>query len=153
MVDLATLVADYGKLLEALAANDNAAIVTAGKSVEADGTKIGAYDFTKIGTSPLTTSLASMLSIRRWRRRPRPRGAPRFGEREPDVLGGEQQYQRDQHSKRVDVQHREPAGGQDGEDDNGLDPIGDEEPDHLACGRPEEFHANTGRRRTSITAS
>lgn len=50
MVDLVTLVADYGKLLDALAANDNAAIVTAGKSVEADGTKIGAYDFTKIGT-------------------------------------------------------------------------------------------------------
>jgi hypothetical protein len=50
MVDLETLVADFGKLLDALAANDNAAIVSAGKSVEADGTKIGAYDFTKIGS-------------------------------------------------------------------------------------------------------
>jgi hypothetical protein len=49
MVDLQTLVADFGKLIDALIANDSAAIVVAGKSVEADGTKIGAYDFTKIG--------------------------------------------------------------------------------------------------------
>ena len=50
MVDFQTLVADFGTLIDAIAANNNAAIVTAGKTVEVDGTKIGAYDFTKIGT-------------------------------------------------------------------------------------------------------
>ncbi len=49
MVDFETLVADFGTLLDALAANDSPAIVTAGRAVEADGTKIGSYDFTKMG--------------------------------------------------------------------------------------------------------
>ena len=50
MLDFETLVVDFGKLLDAVAANDNATIVSAGRAVEADGTKIGSYDFTKIGT-------------------------------------------------------------------------------------------------------
>lgn len=50
MLDFVTLVVDFGKLLDAVAANDNAKIVTAGRAVEADGTKIGSYDFAKIGT-------------------------------------------------------------------------------------------------------
>src|ERR1700682_2298708 len=105
--------------------------------------------------STLTTNHVSTPSTLRWQRRRRPRGAPPFGERKPDMLRGEQQHQRDQHCKRSDVQDcdREPAGGQDGEDDHGLDPVGDEEPDHLARRRPEEFHASTGRRRTSETAT
>lgn len=49
MVDFETLVADFGTLLDALAANDSPAIVTAGRAVSADGTKIGSYDFTKMG--------------------------------------------------------------------------------------------------------
>ncbi len=49
MVDFETLVADFGTLLDAVAANDSPAIVTAGRAVEADGTKIGSYDFTKMG--------------------------------------------------------------------------------------------------------
>lgn len=49
MVDFETLVADFGTLLDAVAANDSPAIVTAGRTVEADGTKIGSYDFTKMG--------------------------------------------------------------------------------------------------------
>jgi hypothetical protein len=50
MLDFVTLVVDFGKLLDAVAGNDNATIVSAGRAVEADGTKIGSYDFTKIGT-------------------------------------------------------------------------------------------------------
>lgn len=49
MVDFETLVADFGTLLDAVAANDSPAIVTAGRAVEADGMKIGSYDFTKMG--------------------------------------------------------------------------------------------------------
>jgi hypothetical protein len=50
MLDFVTLVVDFGKLLDAVAGNDNATIVSAGRAVEADGTKIGSYDFTKIGS-------------------------------------------------------------------------------------------------------
>jgi hypothetical protein len=49
MVDFETLVADFGTLLDAVAANDSPAIVTAGRAVEGDGTKIGSYDFTQMG--------------------------------------------------------------------------------------------------------
>ncbi|HEY8863394.1 MAG TPA: hypothetical protein VIO37_04405 [Candidatus Dormibacteraeota bacterium] len=48
MFDFQTLAADYGTLLDALAANDKQAIVRAGKSVEGDGTKLSAYDLTKV---------------------------------------------------------------------------------------------------------
>lgn len=51
LVDLQTLVADFTTLIDALVANDNPAVASAGRRVEADGTKIGAYDFTKIGTA------------------------------------------------------------------------------------------------------
>jgi hypothetical protein len=50
MVDFQALVADFGGLLDAIGTNNSAAIVSAGKKVEEDGNKIGAYDFTKIGT-------------------------------------------------------------------------------------------------------
>jgi hypothetical protein len=50
-VDLRALVADFTTLIDALVADDNAAVASAGRRVEADGTKIGAYDFTKIGTA------------------------------------------------------------------------------------------------------
>jgi hypothetical protein len=50
MLDFVTLVADFGTLLDAVAGNDNPTIVTAGRAVEADGTKIGSYDFTKMTT-------------------------------------------------------------------------------------------------------
>jgi soluble cytochrome b562 len=50
MLDFVTLVADFGTLLDAVAANDNPTIVTAGRAVEADGTKVGSYDFTKMAT-------------------------------------------------------------------------------------------------------
>jgi hypothetical protein len=48
MVDLQKLAADLGTLLDARIAGDTSGIVRAGKSVEADGTKISAYDFVKI---------------------------------------------------------------------------------------------------------
>jgi hypothetical protein len=51
LVDLQTLVVDFGTLIDALVSNDSAKVVGAGRSVEADGTKIGAYDFTKIGAA------------------------------------------------------------------------------------------------------
>jgi hypothetical protein len=50
MVDFGRLVTDFGKLLDAAAAGDTAAITSAETSVEADANKIGKYDFTKIGT-------------------------------------------------------------------------------------------------------
>src|ERR1700674_5514571 len=50
MVDFGTLVTDFGKLLEAAAAGDSAAITSAETNVEADANKIGKYDFTKIET-------------------------------------------------------------------------------------------------------
>jgi hypothetical protein len=50
IVDFESLVTDFGKLLDAAAASDNAAITSAETSVEADANKIGKYDFTKIGT-------------------------------------------------------------------------------------------------------
>lgn len=48
MVDLGTLVADFGKLLTAAATNDNAAITSAGNSVQADANKLGTYSIDKI---------------------------------------------------------------------------------------------------------
>jgi hypothetical protein len=50
MLDFVGLVAHFATLLDAVAANDNPTIVSAGRAVEADGTKIGSYDFTKIST-------------------------------------------------------------------------------------------------------
>ncbi|GAC1686833.1 MAG: hypothetical protein PVS2B1_07340 [Candidatus Dormibacteraceae bacterium] len=49
MVDFQGLVVDFGGLLDAIGTNDSAAIMNAGKKVEDDGTRIGTYDFTKIG--------------------------------------------------------------------------------------------------------
>jgi hypothetical protein len=48
MVDLGTLVTDFGKLLTAAATNDNAAITSAGNSVQADANKLGTYSIDKI---------------------------------------------------------------------------------------------------------
>jgi hypothetical protein len=44
MVDLGTLVTDFGKLLAAAAANDYTAITNAGNSVQADANKLGTYN-------------------------------------------------------------------------------------------------------------
>jgi len=48
MVDFEALVADFGKLLDAVAAGDDNAIVTAENQLQADATKVAGYDFTKI---------------------------------------------------------------------------------------------------------
>jgi hypothetical protein len=48
MVDVATLVTDFGKLLTAAAANDDTAITNAENSVQADANKLGAYNVDKI---------------------------------------------------------------------------------------------------------
>ena len=48
MVDLGTLVTDFGKLLTAAAANDDTAITSAGNSVQADANKLGTYNIDKI---------------------------------------------------------------------------------------------------------
>jgi hypothetical protein len=50
MVDFQTLVADFGKLLDAVASNNDQAIAAAGASVSADADKIGTYNFDKIST-------------------------------------------------------------------------------------------------------
>lgn len=50
MVDFQSLTVDFGKLLDADLANDDAAIQSAEQAVQADGTKISGYDFDKIGT-------------------------------------------------------------------------------------------------------
>jgi hypothetical protein len=50
MVDLQTFVTDYGKQLDAQLAGDDASVAAYQSSVEADLTKIGAYDIDKIGT-------------------------------------------------------------------------------------------------------
>jgi hypothetical protein len=50
MVDFQSLVADFGKLLDAAAAGDLNAITAAEALVEKDANKISAYDFNKIGT-------------------------------------------------------------------------------------------------------
>jgi hypothetical protein len=50
MVDFASLVTDFGKLLDAAAAGDNAAITSAETSVQTDANKLGAYNFDTIGT-------------------------------------------------------------------------------------------------------
>ena len=50
MVDLETLVADFGKLLDAVAANNDKAIISAETAIEADATKVGTYNFDKIVT-------------------------------------------------------------------------------------------------------
>lgn len=48
MQDFQTLVADFGKLLDVVAANDDAGIAGTEQIVQADANKIGAYDFDKI---------------------------------------------------------------------------------------------------------
>jgi hypothetical protein len=50
MVDFQSLVADFGKLLDAAAAGDLTAVTGAEQAVEKDANKISAYDFNKIGT-------------------------------------------------------------------------------------------------------
>jgi hypothetical protein len=49
MVDFQSLVADFGKLLDAAAAGDLNSITAAEALVEKDANKISAYDFNKIG--------------------------------------------------------------------------------------------------------
>ncbi|HXN79114.1 MAG TPA: hypothetical protein VN965_10115 [Candidatus Dormibacteraeota bacterium] len=44
MVDLGTLVSDYGKLLNAAVSNDDAGVIRAENSVQADANKLGAYN-------------------------------------------------------------------------------------------------------------
>jgi hypothetical protein len=48
MVDLGTLVTDFGKLLTAAAANDDTAITNAENAVQADADKLGTYNVDKI---------------------------------------------------------------------------------------------------------
>jgi hypothetical protein len=48
MVDLGTLVVDFGKLLAAAATNDYTAITNAGNSVQADANKLGTYNVDKM---------------------------------------------------------------------------------------------------------
>jgi hypothetical protein len=50
VVDLATLVTDFGKLVDAGIANDSVAILNAEKSIEADANKLSAYNYDKIQT-------------------------------------------------------------------------------------------------------
>jgi hypothetical protein len=48
MVDLGTLVTDFGKLLDAAGASDYTAITNAENAVQADANKVGTYDLNKI---------------------------------------------------------------------------------------------------------
>jgi hypothetical protein len=48
MVDFEALVADVGRLLDAVAAADDTAIVSTENQLQADATKVAGYDFTKI---------------------------------------------------------------------------------------------------------
>jgi hypothetical protein len=48
MVDYQTLVADFGKLLDAVAANNDKAIISADATIKDDADKIGSYDVDKI---------------------------------------------------------------------------------------------------------
>lgn len=50
MVDFETLVTDFGKLLDAAATGNMAAITSSEKAAEADATKISGYNFDTIGT-------------------------------------------------------------------------------------------------------
>ncbi len=50
LVDFQTLVGDFGKLLDAVAANNDKAIIIADASVQADADKIGTYNFDLIST-------------------------------------------------------------------------------------------------------
>jgi hypothetical protein len=50
MVDFQSLVADFGKLLDAAAAGDNNAITSSEQAVEKDATKISGYNFDQIST-------------------------------------------------------------------------------------------------------
>jgi hypothetical protein len=51
MVDFQTFVADFGKLLDAAIAADDAGVTTYSDKVMADATKVGSYDFTKLGAA------------------------------------------------------------------------------------------------------
>lgn len=50
IVDFQTLVGDFGKLLDAVAASDDAGIASSEQAVQADAAKVGGYDFDKIGS-------------------------------------------------------------------------------------------------------
>lgn len=50
MVDFQTLTSDFGHLLDAAIAGDDAGVTTYADKVTADSTKLGAYDFSKMGT-------------------------------------------------------------------------------------------------------
>jgi hypothetical protein len=50
MVDFESLITDFGKLLDAVAAGDDAAITSAETSVQADADRISKYNFNQIGT-------------------------------------------------------------------------------------------------------
>ena len=50
MVDFGTMASDFGKLLDAAIAGDDAGVTTYVDKVTADATKLGAYNFTKMGT-------------------------------------------------------------------------------------------------------
>ena len=54
MVDFESLVADFGRLLDAVAAGDDNAIVSTENQLQADATKVNGYDFTKIETETKT---------------------------------------------------------------------------------------------------
>jgi hypothetical protein len=51
MVDFQTMASDFGHLLDAAIAADDAGVTTYSDKVTADATKIGAYDFTKMGSA------------------------------------------------------------------------------------------------------
>ncbi len=68
MLDFESLITDFGKLLDAAAAGDDAAVTSAETSVQADADKIGKYNFTQIGTEidafykPLVDSFNSEMA-------------------------------------------------------------------------------------------
>jgi hypothetical protein len=51
MVDFQTMASDFGKLLDAAIAADDAGVTTYSDKVMADATKVGSYDFTKLGAA------------------------------------------------------------------------------------------------------
>jgi hypothetical protein len=51
MVDFQTMASDFAKLLDAAIASDDAGVTTYADKVTADATKLGSYDFTKMGNA------------------------------------------------------------------------------------------------------
>jgi phosphomevalonate kinase len=68
MVDLQTLLGDFGKLLDAAGGGNDQAVISAEASIQADADKIGTYNFDKISTEidayykPLVDSFNSEMA-------------------------------------------------------------------------------------------